>query len=101
MLPNYATNPLSPCKTISLKQQAMLLFIAGFIHDRGYPPTYEEMRVGLSMSTKSLVDYPLTALEAAGHIERDAKTPRGLRLVEASFHQIVGVNPSAVDIGVE
>jgi repressor LexA len=70
-------------KNVSLKQQAMLAFIEEFMIDRGYPPTYEEIRVGMKLSTKSLVDYHLTALEEAGKIQRDPATPRGLRLPNA------------------
>jgi repressor LexA len=67
-------------KTLTDKQQAMLSFIERFMTERHYPPTYEEIRVGLGLSTKSLVDYHLNALEAAGRIQRDPWTPRGLRL---------------------
>jgi repressor LexA len=67
-------------KTLTAKQQAMLSFIEQFMTERHYPPTYEEIRVGLGLSTKSLVDYHLNALEAAGRIQRDPWTPRGLRL---------------------
>lgn len=67
-------------KTLTAKQQAMLSFIEQFMRERHYPPTYEEIRVGLGLSTKSLVDYHLNALEAAGRIQRDPWTPRGLRV---------------------
>src|SRR5512141_743070 len=75
-------------KTISAKQQAMLSFIEEFVADRGYPPTYEEIRVGMKLSTKSLVDYHLTALEEAGNIQRDPATPRGLRLPNANTFSV-------------
>ena len=67
-------------KSLTAKQQAMLSFIEQFVNERHYPPTYEEIRVGLGLSTKSLVDYHLNALEAAGRIQRDPWTPRGLRV---------------------
>lgn len=75
-------------KRISPKQEAMLAFIEEFMADRGYPPTYEEIRVGMKLSTKSLVDYHLTALEEAGKIQRDPATPRGLRLPNASTFNV-------------
>lgn len=68
-------------KAPTARQQAILGFIETFIAGRGYPPTYEEIRQGLALSTKSLVDHHLAALEAAGLIERDRLTPRGLRVV--------------------
>jgi len=67
-------------KKPTARQQAFLGFIESFIVERGYPPTYEEIRQGLRLSTKSLVDHHLSALEDAGFIERDRSTPRGLRL---------------------
>ena len=75
-------------KSISPKQQAMLSFIEEFMSTRGYPPTYEEIRTGMGLSTKSLVDYHLNALEAAGCLRRDRSTPRGLRLRDANTFAI-------------
>ena len=66
--------------TVSDKQKEILAFIEDFINDNGYPPTYEEIRVGLNISTKSLVNYHLTALENAGLLTRSPNTPRGIRL---------------------
>ena len=67
-------------KILTARRQTFLNFIEAFIAERGYPPTYEEIRQGLGLSTKSLVDHHLSALEDAGYIERDPLTPRGLRL---------------------
>lgn len=74
---------LTSAKTQPLKRQqrAMLDFITGFILDQTYPPTYEEIRTGLHLSTKSLVDYHLAILEAAGYVKRDPWLPRGISLV--------------------
>ncbi len=69
-------------KPLTTKQQAILSFIQEFMLKHHYPPTYEEIRCGLGLSTKSLVDYHLTALEEAGFISRDRATPRGLRLLQ-------------------
>jgi repressor LexA len=87
-------------KTISSKQQSMLKFIEGFVAEHGYPPTYEEIRAGMELSTKSLVDYHLNVLEAAGYIRRDRLTPRGLRLQEANTFSVplmgtIGASPPA------
>lgn len=71
-------------KALTPKQQAILSYIERFMAERHYPPTYEEIRQGCGLSTKSLVDYHLNALEAAGHIRRDRWTPRGLRLCTES-----------------
>ena len=65
---------------ISDKQGEMLAFIEDFVSQHGYPPTREEIRVGLNISTKSLVNYHLEALEEAALITRIPNTPRGLKL---------------------
>ena len=65
---------------ISDKQGEMLAFIEEFVVQQGYPPTREEIRDGLNISTKSLVNYHLEALEAAALITRIPNTPRGLKL---------------------
>ncbi len=68
-------------KPLTAKQQAILSYIEDFVSDHHYPPTYEEIRSGVGLSTKSLVDYHLSALEEAGFLRRERLTPRGLRLV--------------------
>src|SRR5512145_3426406 len=82
-------------RPLTTKQQAILSFIQDFMLKHHYPPTYEEIRCGLGLSTKSLVDYHLTALEEAGFISRDRATPRGLRLVNGEAFTI----PFAGSIG--
>jgi repressor LexA len=65
---------------ISDKQKEMLAFIENFVGENGYPPTHEEIRTGLNISTKSLVNYHLEALESAALLSRSPNTPRGIRL---------------------
>jgi repressor LexA len=65
---------------ISDKQKGMLAFIENFVGENGYPPTHEEIRTGLNISTKSLVNYHLEALESAALLSRSPNTPRGIRL---------------------
>lgn len=70
--------------TISKKQREMLAFIEDFVEGNGYPPTHEEIRAGLNISSKSLVNYHLEALENAALITRSPNTPRGIRLAGES-----------------
>jgi repressor LexA len=65
---------------ISDKQREMLAFIERFVEEKGYPPTFEEIRTGLKISSKSLVNYHLEVLENAGLLSRSPNTPRGIRL---------------------
>jgi hypothetical protein len=83
---------------VSDKQKEMLAFIENFVDRNGFPPTHEEIRVGLNISTKSLVNYHLEALEDAALLSRTPNTPRGIRLVSdnptASSLVMEGVNLS-------
>jgi repressor LexA len=65
---------------VSDKQKEMLAFIENFVTRHGFPPTHEEIRVALKISTKSLVNYHLEALEEASLLQRSPNTPRGIRL---------------------
>jgi repressor LexA len=68
-------------QSLSQRQREMHSFISGYISRKGYPPTFEEIRQGLKMSTKSLVNHHLKALESKGLIEREPDTPRGIKLL--------------------
>jgi len=71
----------------------VLEFVEGYVAVNGYPPTYDEIRESVGLSSKSHVNYYLAALEAEGILERTPNTPRGLRLV--------GLVPSTFEISVE
>ncbi len=68
-------------KSLTKRQGEMRSFIENFVNSKGYPPTHEEIRQGLKMSTKSLVNHHLRAMERKGLIERQPDTPRGIRLL--------------------
>jgi len=63
------------------RQDDVLHFVQGFVTENGFPPTYEEIREAVGLSSRSHVSYYLCALEQGGLIERRARRPRGLRLV--------------------
>ena len=69
-------------KSLTKRQREMHSFIEDFVNSKGYPPTHEEIRQGLKMSTESLVNPTLKALETKGMIEREPDTPRGIRLLD-------------------
>jgi repressor LexA len=74
-------------------RDAVLEYVVAFMREHGYPPTYDEIREAVGLSSKSHVDYYLQALEADGLIERTPRTPRGLRLV--------GLSPNTFGVSVE
>jgi len=64
----------------SEKQERILRFIQDFMDERGYAPTVGEIQKACSISSKSVVDYHLRALERDGKIRRDAEVARGLEI---------------------
>jgi len=68
-------------KTLSRRQQAILQFIERFLDENDYPPTIRDIQSELDISSTSVVDYNLKALEARGQIRRNSKISRGIELV--------------------
>jgi len=59
----------------------VLKFVESYVSENCYPPTFDEIKVAVGLSSKSHVDYYLRSLEEDGMIERTPHTPRGLRLI--------------------
>jgi len=68
-------------KSLSSKQQAIYRFIREFIRDHDYPPSIRDIQDGCNISSTSVVDYNLKALERLGHIRRDREVSRAIELV--------------------
>jgi SOS-response transcriptional repressor LexA len=68
-------------KTLTTKQTALLNYLRFYFERNHYAPTYEEIRVGMGWSTKSLVDYQLNQLEKACCITRQRNTPRAIVVI--------------------
>jgi repressor LexA len=68
-------------KSLSGKQQAILSFIQDFIRKHDYPPSIRDIQDGCGISSTSVVDYNLKALERLGHIHRDREVSRAIELV--------------------
>jgi repressor LexA len=68
-------------KTLSSKQQSILRFIRDFIRNHDYPPSIRDIQDGCAISSTSVVDYNLKALERLGFIRRDREVSRAIELV--------------------
>jgi repressor LexA len=62
---------------LSERQQKILAFIKSFSLENGYPPTIREIGVATDISSTSVVNYNLNALQ-----KRDRTVSRGIRLAE-------------------
>jgi repressor LexA len=61
-------------------RNSILEFIKSFVEERGYAPTIGEIQRAMGISSKSVVDHHLKALEREGHIRRDAQVVRGINV---------------------
>jgi repressor LexA len=68
-------------KDLSPKEQKILEFLRRFIRERDYPPSIRDIQDGCSISSTSVVDYNLKALERLGYIRRDREVSRAIELV--------------------
>ena len=69
-------------KGLSPKQQGILNFMREFIDKHDYPPSIRDIQVGCDVSSTSVVDYNLKALERLGYIRRDREVSRAIELLD-------------------
>jgi repressor LexA len=69
-------------KGLSAKQQGILQFMRDFIDEHDYPPSIRDIQVGCQISSTSVVDYNLKALERLGYIRRDREVSRAIELLD-------------------
>jgi repressor LexA len=68
-------------KDLSGKQQSILRFLRDFIDEHDYPPSIRQIQDACEISSTSVVDYNLRALEKAGYIRRDREISRGIEVL--------------------
>jgi len=66
---------------LSSKQTSILRFIRNFLREKDYPPSIRDIQDGCGISSTSVVDYNLKALERLGYIKRDREVSRAIELV--------------------
>ncbi|MSQ62113.1 MAG: repressor LexA [Dehalococcoidia bacterium] len=64
------------------RQGAILDFIGRFIDDKDYPPSIRDIQQACAISSTSVVDYNLKALERMGLIRRDREVSRAIELLD-------------------
>lgn len=68
-------------RSLSKQRQRVLDAIREFLDDKGYPPTVRDIVRACKMSSTSVADYHLRALEREGYIHRDSGVSRGIEIV--------------------
>jgi repressor LexA len=80
-------------RDLSPKQQKILQFIRDFVREKDYPPSIRDIQIGCGISSTSVVDYNLKALERRGLIRRDREISRAIELLDRR-----GRRPRVVDV---
>jgi repressor LexA len=80
-------------RELSPRQQKILDFIREFIDERDYPPSIRQIQDACGISSTSVVDYNLKALEKAGLIRRDREVSRAIEVLHSQGrrHRVVPV----------
>ncbi len=68
-------------RKLSERQRRIMAFVERYTTEHGYPPSIREIGQAAAISSTSVVDYNLRALEREGLIRRDREVSRGLGLV--------------------
>lgn len=67
---------------LSSKQEKILRFIDRFLEEHPYPPSIREIQAACGISSTSVVDYHLRALERKGYLRRRRDVSRAIELLE-------------------
>ncbi len=67
-------------KGLGERHEKILDFIASYQREHKHPPSIREIGLHCDISSTSVVNYYLDQLEKSGHLERDRKISRGMRL---------------------
>ncbi len=79
---------------ITRRQKQVLDFIAGFLEENRYSPSYEEIARGLSLASLATVHKHIAALEAKHYLKRGFNQSRSLDLT-LKYYQEVRKRPPA------
>jgi repressor LexA len=82
------------------RQKEVLDFIAEFVNQNGYCPSYEEIARGLGLASLATVHKHISALEARGYLIRTFNQSRSLELSQKYFNERPGSRGSSVSLEV-
>ncbi len=80
-------------KEPSPRRRVILDFIRSFVEEHSYPPTVRDIQYGLNISSTSVVDHHLRALEREGQLRRDCRVSRGMELIGENSRRNTSIVP--------
>jgi repressor LexA len=72
---------------LTRRQKEVLDFIAKFVQDNGYSPSYEEIAQGLQLASLATVHKHLQALEAKAYLRRGFNQSRSVEIADKFFDE--------------
>lgn len=73
---------------LTRRQKQVLDFVAGFIDENGYSPSYEEIARGLSLASLATVHKHIAALEAKHYLKRGFNQSRSLDIAPKYYQDV-------------
>ncbi len=83
---------------LTKRQKQALDFIADFVDENGYCPSYEEIASGLDLASLATVHKHISVLESKGYIKRGFNQSRSLELTQKYLQEQRRKRPSAAAI---
>src|SRR6201990_2626697 len=72
---------------LTRRQKELMDFLAGFIRQHGYSPSYEEIAAGLGLASLATVHKHIQALETKQYLKRNYNHSRSLEIGDRFFSE--------------
>lgn len=83
---------------LTKRQKQVLDFIAGFVDDNGYCPSYEEIARGLELASLATVHKHISVLESKSYLKRGFNQSRSLELSAKYVQEQRRQKPTAAEV---
>lgn len=85
---NQTATAIRPTK----KQKALLDYIASFIKEHGYSPSYREIKTALNYNSVATVALHINSLVSRGHLRKRDHSARSLEVIDTDATQTIKTN---------
>jgi repressor LexA len=83
---------------LTKRQKQVLDFIAGFLDENGYCPSFEEIARGLNLASLATVHKHISALETKSYLKRGFNQSRSLELTPKYLQETRRARPAPIEI---
>jgi repressor LexA len=83
---------------LTKRQKQVLDFIAGFVDENGYCPSYEEIAGGLELASLATVHKHITVLESKSYLKRGFNQSRSLELTPKYLQEQRRMRPAPTEV---